>query len=203
LNLSHPPAVLFLAVAGGLLAVTGAAFLRSRAPVQIAGERRKSTGWTTALVVLVIVVWSTGATAGRGRWTRGEYFIAADQASREAAGAMVALDRCRVCFASSRSQVDWTWLEPNPGGAPAVDIGTQGRTVTIDIAFGSDGDTSGFGRVQVDFGDGVVAPWTGVVGRWTITHEYPRAGEYRVVVWQQLRSGPRVDRRTITVGGGD
>jgi hypothetical protein len=203
LNLASPQSVLFLAVAAGIVALTVIAFVTSK---ETPGERTRSkTGSFAvgALVLVLVVGWSTAATAQRGRWTRSEYLIGDEHARRETAEAMVALDRCRVCFASVRSQVDWTWLEPNPGGAPIVDVGVSQRTVAVEITFGSDGDNSGFGRVQIDFGDGTASPWTGVVGRRTIAHEYQRTGEYRIVISQQLRGGQRVDRRTIAVGGGD
>lgn len=201
-NPSQPAYFLLVACVGLVAALTVVAFLRSRGEPREPARAVRSSWWVTVALILIVVGWSTVATAARGRWTRREYLVDDARSRRDAAIALVALDRCRVCFTSERSQVDWTWLEPNPGRAPQIDVGIADRTLTVDVSFASDGDLAGFGRVQVDFGDGEVTAWQGVVGRRAITHEYRQAGEYRLVVWQHLRDGPRVDRRTIKVDGG-
>jgi hypothetical protein len=157
------------------------------------------TARTVAMVTVALVVVATAATDAKGVWTKSGYRLPEETARRRAAEAMVALDRCRVCFTSRRRQADWTFLTPNPGGTPRVDVGLDERTVTVEVVFDSDGAIEGFGRVQIDFGDGTVSPWVGVVGRSHIRHDYARGGDYRVRVSMLLRDGPRFDARTLAV----
>jgi len=190
--------VLFLTIAAilaiwTLLAYRSAA--RPRAATVAAGRWRLSGA--VAAVSLVILC-SSVATASQGDWFNTEYLMDGSVAQARAMRALVALDQCRLCFSSSGGQVDWTWLAPNPAQAPQLDIATNQRTVTIGVTLDSQESNPGFGRVQVDFGDGSRFVRHGIVNGTTIVHTYEHPGRYRVIA-ALLLPGLHTDTRTITV----
>jgi hypothetical protein len=195
---AQPEFALFLLIAGVVLALPLLAWARARR--ELSGPAPDSpSGPVAAIVFALVVCLSTAATAARGRWTRDEYLPRESTAHRIAADALVRFGNCRVCFTSRRRQIDWSSLRPNPAREPRVGVHLRDRQVTVRVEMGSEDGFEGFGRLQVDYGDGTIAAWTGVVGARELSHAYARPGQYRLAVWLQLPGGSWWDRRTIDV----
>jgi len=196
---AQPGFLLMFGVVMVLLAAAAIAYVRAAAR-PVAGHARVRSCAVTSIVLFVATVGAASAATGsRGRWTRPEYLVGSDVAHRRAAEALVSQGRCRVCFTSRRSQVDWTWLTPNPAREPQIRWAVEDRVLLLDVDLGSDGGLPGFGRVLVDFGDGSTTGWAGVVGLRELTHPYAGAGEFRVVISVELPGGLRVERPVVTV----
>lgn len=156
-------------------------------------------------VVAALLAAAGVTTAAMGRWWHGDYLLDDREAHRLAARALVTLDRCRVCFTSRDGPVDWTSLNPNRADSMTVELAPARRGVAVRINLpGEDAQFARFGRVHVDFGDGHVTPWSGIVDEGRYEHLYQQPGTYSVVTWLQLRDGrTRLDRRTIRIGSAD
>jgi hypothetical protein len=147
----------------------------------------------------VLAVGGTAVSAARGVWTHREYLMDDIAAYNRAAAAMVSLERCRVCFATTDAQVDWTWLAQNPTRDVAIEATTEGRVAEVTVHLPSDGRRLGFGRVQVHWGDGHTSNWTGVISAMTLRHTYDAPGDYGVDVLVERPSGLRRERVAIQV----
>jgi hypothetical protein len=166
-----------------------------RTPLQAAVSR--------ASVVTVMLAIAIVTTAAIGRWSYGDYLLEDYEAHRLAARALVSLDRCRVCFTSRDGPIDWTSLNPNRADSVKVELAPGRGSVVIRIDLvGEDERFARFGRVHLDFGDGHVTSWSGIVDQARYEHLYRQPGTYSVVTWLQLRDGrTRLDRHTINIGG--
>ncbi|MEO7192227.1 MAG: hypothetical protein ABI051_14340 [Vicinamibacterales bacterium] len=201
-DMSQDGYVVFVLLSGALAGASWLAWRRSGARVAHVESGPASLRLTRAVVVVTaaVVVSSSAATRAVGRWTRPDYLLVDAQARREAAVALTALDRCRVCFSSSRQHVSWIWLEPNPARQSRLDVRQDGRTMSLRVTVESAEGVDGFGQVHVDFGDGATAR-TPVVGWADLSHAYRDAGAYEVVVSVQLRDRTITETRSTRVGG--
>jgi hypothetical protein len=174
------------------------AYRRSDRSVQ--NESTGSHLGISAAVVAITVGLSSAASAASGDWISHDYLINDARATEVAARGLLANDRCRVCFTSRNRAIDWKWPEPNP--ARRLDVNTTIDRLSVTIHARVDGDEAGtgFGRMRVDFGDGSESVRTGIVGTGEVSHRYPRAGEYSVTVWLDMRNGSAdVSRHVIRV----
>jgi hypothetical protein len=179
---------------------TIAAFVRARAarPESIT----PSSGIAVGAMIVIIVVSSAAATAFNREWISDEYLIDDKQARRKAAAALVDLDQCRICFATSNRAVDWRWLEPNATERVNVETQVSSRTARVKVVLNGPDDILRFARMRAEFGDGSSSPWTGIVYERELSHSYSQPGQYSIVVWVQLRNGElRADRRSLTISG--
>ena len=174
----------------GLLVAGSAWLLRRR--VEPAG----ATKLALPFVVGVTVALATGLTAAGPSWVSSDYLPTRSNAERQAAPHLMALDRCRVCASSSGRGVDWTTLGPNDVRDFKVTADANGdRFATFDLSLvrqeplTEERDIPAFGRVRIDFGDGQVSPWIGVVEAARITHQYGPAEIGRTMVTLQLPDG--------------
>jgi hypothetical protein len=179
---------------------TVAAFLGSRASRP---DPVTPSSWIAiAATIVIIVVSSAAATAFNREWISDEYLIDDTQARRSAATALVDLDQCRICFATSNRAVDWRWLEPNGTERVNVETDVSSRTARVKVVLDGPDDILRFARMRAEFGDGSSSPWTGIVYERELAHRYSEPGQYSIVVWVQLRNGElRADRRSITISG--
>ena len=163
------------------------------------GQRvRLRRGWIPAATLVAIVAVAAVATAFNRRWMHPDYLLPDDRARQSAAQALVALDQCRVCFATRDSAIDWRWLEPNAAEGVNLETSTEGGRANVRVVLNGPEGALRFGRIRADFGDGSGTAWTGVVGSRSLVHTYATPGEYSVVVWLQLRNGEmRASRQTV------
>ena len=189
--------ILFLAFIGALAGCSIWALVRARRSRVPPIPQR---WWVPAGIAVLFIGISTAATAANGSWVSHDYLIDAARAHRDAARALVALDRCRLCFTSRSTAIDWTRLDPNPARALRVDVAVRHRVARVHTSIEGDGRSASFGRVRIDFGDRTVTPAIGIVDDHHFEHTYGSAGTYSLVVWLQLRDGTvRIDRRSVTV----
>ena len=204
-NLAFPdvreaPAVVTAIVIAVAVWSIGAAFLAQRTRRSVAGRRV----WAPVAVVIVLVLLvgaSAAASATTGRWVNGDYLRDEVAAHRAVARALVALDRCRICFTSRDGPTDWRQLEPNAARTVRADAWVQRRRAIVHASVEPRDRLAGFARLSIDFGDRSTTPWTGIVGERDVEHEYHDAGAYTIAVWLQLRDGStHVVRQVVTVG---
>ena len=185
-----------------IAALSIAAWRHSGSADQTAEETGSESRWASALPIVITPMTFVVLTAVMGAWYHQEYLLSDSEARREAARALVSLDRCRVCFTSREGPIDWTSLNPNRADAMSVDVTVFQRRAGLRVKLeGNDDDMPRFARIRVDFGDGRPVSWSGIVDEARYEHEYGQPGTYSVVTWLQLRDGrTRVDRRSVTVG---
>ena len=170
---------------------------RSRAIVR---GRVHADGMTIALTFALSVGSATLLTAAEGQWTRGDYLLDRSTAQRRAQEAMVALDRCRVCFSANRGQLDWTRFPSMRVSVVDVSADVSRADVVIRIQLAGTGPEPRVGRARADFGDGSVSNWLGVVDQAEIPHRYRMSGTFTLLTWVELYDGTRkVDRQTIDI----
>lgn len=187
--------LIVLVMAGALMAFRSPETPR---PDRVRTQLRTSTAW--AIVVVLLVTLSTASSAATGTWFYDGYLADRVTSHRAAAEALLASERCRICFTSRERAIDWTALQPNPARGPRLSMRAEGSSVFMDVTIDGDGPWTPFGRVRIDFGDETVTKWTAVVGSWRVSHTYQRQGEYAVRVWLQLPDGEvRAERQTIRV----
>lgn len=156
------------------------------------------TGWTVAIGFAALLASMTALTWSVGRWTHRDYLLPVAEARLTAGRALVTLDRCRACFSSRRSQIDWRWFGTGTDDRPAIQVGQEGRTVSIDVTLGSDQASPALGQLRVDFGDGQSGR-VGLVDRGRLTHRYRSAGTFRLSIVVEVPSASHADGRYVTV----
>jgi hypothetical protein len=187
----------FLAMMALLVVATALAWRTARAGESPEQVPRSYLGPAVAVMVLVSAT-STAASAAIGQWTRDDFFIADATARRQAGVALLAQDRCALCFASTRRSISWRWLGPSPIVPPRIGVYVDGVVGRVEVEF-SDHGIDGLCRVTVTFGDGTRPVSAPVPGRNVVYHTYVAPGTYRITTEMEMPRGLRVDSRDIAI----
>jgi hypothetical protein len=184
---SAPNFHLFVGLALALAAISFAAWWLSRTnrTEVVRGRRFVAIAGTIAVIVGAL----SAATSANADWTSRAYLVDRDEARRAAARRLVDIDRCRLCSSSAGGRVDWTRLRPNAATGAAMSVERDGQAAMVHVHVEGDSESLSFGRTRVDFGDGTITPWTGVVGDANFEHTYGGAETHAIVLWFQLPDG--------------
>jgi hypothetical protein len=164
------------------------AFLRSGTSSAKAAPRTWPVPMAATAVIVVLAGGFTAATAA-SYWTSGRFLVDDRIAREQAAHALVAWERCRICFSSARGQIDWARLEPNAARGARVTVDTDRLVATVRVDVDGDGRNLAFGRMRAEFGDGEETAWTGIVASDRIVHRYASPGTFHLKVWFRLPDG--------------
>jgi hypothetical protein len=187
----------------GIAACLGALTLLAWTGARVSGRPprgRNSTLASTATVILLLLGW-TLATSANGDWASRAYLMDRDTARLQAAKVLVAMGRCRWCTSSTGQPVHWSRLTPNSARSASLSVESRGLNVLVRVNVEGDGGELAFGRYRLDFGDGRMTPWTGVIGGADANHVYAAAGDHTIVLLFQLPDGTTISQRQeIAVG---
>jgi len=187
----------------GIVACLGALTLLAWARSRVADGRstgRKGTLAGAASVALLLFG-LTLATSANGDWATRAYLMDRDAARFKAATALVAMDRCRWCTSSTGQPVHWSRLTPNSARSASLSVESRGLSVLVRVNVDGDGQELAFGRYRLDFGDGRMTPWTGVIGSADAEHAYAAAGDHAILLLFQLPDGTTISQQQrIAVG---
>jgi hypothetical protein len=172
---------------------------RSRVTDSRAAGRNGSLAGAASVALLLFVL--TLGTAANGDWASRSYLMDRDEARLKAATALVAMDRCRWCSSSTGQPVHWSRLTPNSARSASLSVESRGLSVFVRVNVEGDGGELAFGRYRLDFGDGRMTPWTGVIGSADSQHVYAGEGVHAIVLLFQLPDGTTISQRhEINVG---
>jgi len=153
------------------------------------GRLRPSPASTIAAGMAGAIGFFTVTTAANDDWTRDDYLLD-DRSSRESAAiALLALERCRICFSSDIGQTDWVRFKPNAATGGHADVNMDHRTATVRIVVDGQTDRLKFGRATVVFGDGSAPLSIGVVNERAVQHTYADLGTHSLQVMLETPSG--------------
>lgn len=155
---------------------------------------RTRTGmWLIPCTIVGFIAFFSATTAANQDWTHDDYLQNDAVSRQEAAAALLALDRCRVCFSSDRGQTDWARFSQNAATGGHAELTQNDRTV--DVHLWIDGPDAGarFGRATINFGDASPSQTIGVLAERIVRHPYSTPGRYSVMVTLDLGT------RTLTL----
>jgi hypothetical protein len=171
--------------------------LTSHHPIHTGSHPHSVTPSLLAAGLLVTALAGVGAAALTGDPIREDYVQDPFTSRREALTRLAEIERCTLCAASGRGQVDartMTWngveqfdvfIEPGEGGEAHFRL----------VATTRDRQPS-YGHVRLEYGDGTYSPALAVAGLRRMTHVYPAPGLYRVTAWLTLPDGTRRETHT-------
>jgi hypothetical protein len=145
--------------------------------------------WIASTAVMIVLAGGFTAATAASYWTSGRFLVDERSAREQAARALVAWERCRICFSSAHGQIDWARFGPNAARGARVTVDTERLVATIRVDVDGDGRNPAFGRVRAEFGDGQETGWIGIVNSDRLVHTYASPGVFHVKVWFRLPDG--------------
>jgi hypothetical protein len=147
-----------------------------------------------AAALITIAAAGAGAAALTGDAFRGDYMQHPLLGRRLALQRLAEMDRCTLCAASGRGQVNaatMTWNEVETFEvfvAPRMD-----RSAEFRIFVRAKGGEPAFGHVRIDFGDGTFSASVAVTDMRRLSHVYPGPGTYPIRAQLTLPDSTRRD----------